>query len=300
MVDQTFLQYLIENPKKISELEFSQIEEIFDKAQQIVSNEQIILDLNIKDNNEFSYVIGDIHGNLSSLLYFIEKIEKYRPNFVLFLGDIVDRGEYQLECLILILALKILSPDRIFIIRGNHESIEINKAYGFYHEFTQRFFTEEDFNKVLSLYDVFPICAKINNSILCVHGGIPKDFSILKKIENKITSELNVISKEDRDNLFQILWNDPKEGLKGFSHSYRGKGIYFFGEDVFNNFLEVNDLNFLIRSHECFPEGFRWFFNKRLLSIFSSAGYRGANPASFAIIKGDQIFPENTFNLKRL
>ena len=300
MVDRTFLQDLIQNPKKITKLEFSQIEEIFDKTQQIISNEQIILDLNIKDKNEFSYVIGDIHGNLSSLLYFIEKIEKFQPNFVIFLGDIVDRGEHQLECLILILALKILSPDRIFIIRGNHESIEINKAYGFYHEFTERFYTEEDYNTVLSLYNVLPICAKINNSILCVHGGIPKDFSIIKKIENKKTSELKLISKEVSDNLFQILWNDPKEGLKGFSHSYRGRGIFFFGEDVFNSFLEANDFNFLIRSHECFPEGFRWFFNKRLLSIFSSAGYRGPNPASFAIVKGNQVFPENRFNLKRL
>lgn len=298
MVDHSFLQHLIENPKNITGLEFSQIEEIFDKTQQIFLHEQIILDLNMGDNDDFSYVIGDIHGNLKSLLCFIEKIQKSKPKFVLFLGDIVDRGEYQLECLILILAMKILSPNRIFIIRGNHESIEINKVYGFYHEFTERLYNIEDFNKVLSLYNVLPICAKINNSILCIHGGIPKNFSILRKITNKKTSELSYISKEDGDNLFQILWNDPKEDLKGFSQSYRGRGIFFFGEDVFNNFLEVNDLNFLIRSHECFPEGFKWFFNKRLLSIFSSAGYRGSNPASFAIIKGNQIFPENLFNLK--
>ena len=299
MIDSSFLQFLIKNPKKITQLEFSIIEEIFERSQQILSKEQIILDLNMSYKKDFSYVIGDIHGNLNSLIYFIKKIQKFHPKFVLFLGDIVDRGKYQLECLILILTMKILSPDRVYIIRGNHESIEINKVYGFYHEFTERFYNIEDFNKVLSLYNVLPFCAKINNSILCVHGGIPKDFSILTKMANKTTSDLKFISKDNGDNLFQILWNDPKEGLKGFSQSYRGPGIFFFGEDVFNKFLEVNDLNFLIRSHECFPEGFRWFFNKRLLSIFSSAGYRGPNPASFAIIKGSHIFPENLFSVKR-
>ena len=59
--------------------------------------------------------------------------------------------------------------------------------------------------------------------------------------------------------------------------------------------MEVNHLQYLIRAHECFPEGYKWFFKKRLLSIFSSANYRGSyfpNPASYAIIKENQVFPQ--------
>lgn len=91
------------------------------------------------------------------------------------------------------------------------------------------------------------------------------------------------------------MWNDPKTELNGFSDSFRGPGIFFFGYDVFENFMEVNDLKYLIRAHECFPEGFKWFFNKRLLSIFSSADYRGfyhPNPASYAIIKNNEVIPK--------
>jgi diadenosine tetraphosphatase ApaH/serine/threonine PP2A family protein phosphatase len=193
--------------------------------------------------------------------------------------------------------MKISSPDQMFLIRGNHETLEMNRAYGFYQEFVNKFYHYDWFNEILSLYDVLPICATIDHSIFCVHGGIPTDFSVLDRIHNIKTHQAKGIYENEGDALFQMMWNDPKEDLIGFSHSFRGKGIYFFGKDVFNDFMKSNNFKFLIRSHECFPEGFRWFFNNRLLSIFSSANYRGSNQASFAIIKNQQVFPENIINL---
>ena len=296
-MDSSFLKSLIENPSEIAELEFSEIQTIIHEAKKILENENSLLNLNFKDKGETYYDIGDIHGDLNSLRYFIEKINSFNPNRVLFLGDIVDRGLNQLECLILVLTMKIISPQQIFLIRGNHETLEMNRAYGFYQEFINKFYHYEWFNEILSLYDVLPICAKINQSILCVHGGIPKDFSILNKLNNIKTRDSSSIYEKEGNTLYQMMWNDPKEDLRGFSQSYRGSGIYFFGKDVLNDFLNENKFNYLIRSHECFPEGFRWFFNKKLLSIFSSANYRGPNPASFAIIKNHQIFPENIANL---
>jgi Calcineurin-like phosphoesterase len=40
----------------------------------------------------------------------------------LFLGDYVDRGYHSVELLSLIIALKVRYKDRLFILRGNHES----------------------------------------------------------------------------------------------------------------------------------------------------------------------------------
>lgn len=126
--------------------------------------------------------------------------------------------------------------------------------------------------------------------------GIPEDIEILKKLKGLKHKDINSVFKSVAEGLYQIIWNDPKERLKGFAESFRGPGIKFFGEDVFNNFLKSNNLKYLIRAHECFPEGYRWFFNNRLLSIFSSANYRGfysPNPASYAIVRNDKIFPIN-------
>ncbi|MFX1315575.1 MAG: metallophosphoesterase [Promethearchaeota archaeon] len=290
------MQELLKKPQKIVNLKFEDISKILRIVRNIIKEENLLLEFNVADKEECVYVIGDIHGNLDSLLTLIDITEKSNPKLIIFLGDIVDRGSRQLECLMAILAFKILNPNRVFILKGNHETLEMNQYYGFFQDFIQRFNDQNKFKEILELYYVLPFCATINRKILCLHGGIPEDIEILKKLKGLKPQDVNSVFKSISDSLFQIIWNDPKEGLIGFADSFRGPGIKFFGEDAFNNFMKANNLRYLIRAHECFPEGYRWFFNNRLLSIFSSANYRGfysPNPASYAIVINDKILPIN-------
>ena len=295
MIDKPFLNNLIKEPYKISKLEFKYISEILRKAEEIFKEENLLLEFNLDDSKNEVWVIGDIHGNLESLQRLIEIINVKKPEFVIFLGDIVDRGANQLECLILVLALKIRYPNRYYLLKGNHETLEINKAYGFFQEFKYRFKDQKKFDEVLAVYNVLPFCALVNKGILCLHGGIPEDIAILRKLSGLKTRDIVSVSKTIAESLVQIMWNDPKSDLKGFSESFRGPGTNFFGEDVFNDFMKEYNLKYLIRAHEVFLEGYKWFFNKRLLSIFSSANYRGKsspNPASYAVIKNNLVKPK--------
>ena len=296
MIETSFLQGLIQNPEKISSLDIEKITEILIEAKNILEKDNLLLEFNMRRTEDF-YVIGDIHGNLVSLLKLYEIIIDKTPNKVLFLGDIVDRGPKQIECLIFILALKILDPHKFFILRGNHETLEMNQAYGFYYEFSQRFESFDNYKEILEVYNVLPMCAIINNEVLCLHGGIPEDFNIIEKLKGLHAKDLDdSMLKSLGLSIFQIMWNDPKSSFSGFMDSYRGMGIKFFGKDVFEEFIIKNKLSYLIRAHECFPEGYVWFFNKKLLSIFSSANYRGnftPNPASYAIIRDKKIIPIN-------
>ena len=295
MIEHLDLKDMIKNPQMFFDLEFDIISKILLNSKKIVENENILLEFNLKNKDKEIYIIGDIHGNFETLVTLIETIEKSNPELVIFLGDIVDRGPKQLECLLIVLTLKILNPRKYYLLRGNHETREMNQYYGFFHDFMHKFKDSKKFNEILTIYDVLPICALINSTILCLHGGIPQDTEILKKLKGYKTKDMIKIYKSISMGIFQIMWNDPKSELQGFANSFRGSGIYFFGEDAFNNFMRINNLEYLIRAHECFPEGYRWFFKKKLLSIFSSANYRGSyspNPASFAIIRNNKIIPK--------
>jgi len=274
----------------------------------IFEEENRLIEIMTEDPAEEVLLVGDIHGNLESLKIILKTIKKREPKYVVFLGDYVDRGPKQLECLITVMCLKILEPERFYVLRGNHETMEINKQFGFFEKFFHKYFEEQEtddhglyhsyhdeshFTDILSVYLVMPICALINESYLCLHGGIPEDIEILNKLKGLKPEDIDDdIAESIEDAVFQILWNDPEPELKGYAMNYRGPGVKFFGEDVFNQFLEKYNLKYIIRAHECFPEGFRWFFDRKLLTIFSSSNYRGKfmpNPAAFAIIKNDDL-----------
>ncbi len=295
MIEKSFLIKIIENPYLIAKLNFNQLILVFREAVKLFREETMILELKKENPQDNILVIGDIHGDLKSLIRLLEIIRLENPKYVIFLGDIVDRGLYQLECFILVLALKIKDSKRYYLLKGNHETLEANKNYGFFQDFLNRFEDPKKFNQILAIYDALPYCALVNESILCLHGGIPEDFNAINRLRGIKTIEINLIYENTAKSLLQILWNDPKPNLKGFTESFRGRDIKFFGEDVFTDFMQENKLEYLIRAHERFPDGYKWFFNKRLLSIFSSANYRGIFtpiPASYAIIRNKTVIPK--------
>ena len=295
MIEQSLLNKIIENPYLIAKLNFNQLILVFREALKLFREENLILELRKEKPQDKVIVIGDLHGDLKSLIKLIEIIKLENPKNVIFLGDIVDRGLYQLECLILILALKIKDSNKYYLLRGNHETLEVNRNYGFFQDFLNRFKDPKKFNQITAIYNALPYSALVNESILCLHGGIPEEFSVINRLRGIKTSEINLTYENTAKSLLQIMWNDPKHNLKGFKESFRGREIKFFGEDVFSDFMRENKLDYLIRAHERFPEGYKWFFNKRLLSIFSSANYRGTLtpiPASYAIIRNKTVIPK--------
>ncbi|MHA1320586.1 MAG: metallophosphoesterase [Promethearchaeota archaeon] len=295
MIEQSFLNRLIENPYLITKLNFKKLILVFREAVKLFREETLILELKKEHPQDKIMVIGDLHGDLKSLTKLMEIIKKENSKYVIFLGDIVDRGSYQLECLILVLVLKIKDSNKYFLLKGNHETLEVNRNYGFYQDFLNRFKDPKKFSQVIALYNTLPYSVLVNESILCLHGGIPEEFNAINRLKGIKTSEINIIDDNTAKSLLQIMWNDPKPNLKGFAESFRGREIKFFGEDVFSDFMRENKLDYLIRAHERFPEGYKWFFNKRLLSIFSSANYRGRLtpiPASYAIIRNKTVIPK--------
>jgi diadenosine tetraphosphatase ApaH/serine/threonine PP2A family protein phosphatase len=239
----------------------------------LISEVEAILDL--EDNlicisKGKTMIIGDLHGDLETLHNIIQTFFREAYKTLIFLGDFVDRGVKQVEVVNVLFYYKKLLPDRVILIRGNHEDPIINSQYGFYDEIKLKFDNfKEMFRKYNQAFSRLPLAAITWNRIFCVHGGIPdgleniEDINHLPKNQEEITCPITT----------QLVWNDPKENGKEFKKSSRGHGIKTFGKDVFNDFLERNTLKYVVRGHEKFKDGYRTYFDDKLISIFSSQAY---------------------------
>ncbi|MGL5898593.1 MAG: serine/threonine-protein phosphatase [Lactobacillaceae bacterium] len=212
-------------------------------------------------------VCGDIHGQ------FYDLIELFKvgglPPFTnyLFMGDYVDRGYHSVETLSLLLCLKLKHPDRIFLLRGNHESRQITQVYGFYDECMRKYSTVNVWKNFTDLFDFLPISAIINNDTFCCHGGLSPAFETIDQLNN-IDRKIEV---PHEGAMCDLLWSDPDEN-KGWGLSPRGAG-YTFGPDVTSQFTDKNNLKMICRAHQVVMDGYSWNHDKHCVTIFSAPNY---------------------------
>jgi serine/threonine-protein phosphatase PP1 catalytic subunit len=198
-------------------------------------------------------VVGDIHGQFPDLIRLFKKGGFPPDQKYLFLGDYVDRGRQSVETIILLLCFKIKYPNKIYLLRGNHECATINRIYGFYDE-CKRKFSMKLWKVFSECFNILPVSAVIENKIFCTHGGISPDLNGISQIE-KIKRPQEV---PEEGVLCDLLWSDPEEGLEGWENNERGVS-YIFGEDCVGKFLSDNDLDLICRAHQVVEEGYEFF-----------------------------------------
>jgi len=216
-------------------------------------------------------VCGDIHGQFPDLLELfktggsIASGKRY-----IFMGDYVDRGNYSLETLTYLLLLKVRYPDRITLLRGNHESRQITQVYGFYEECLTKYGNVNPWKWCTQVFDYLTVAALIDGRILCVHGGLSPDIRTIDQIRSSIPRKQEI----PHDGAFcDLVWSDPEE-VEGMTPSNRGAG-YLFGASVVREFVDVNGLELISRSHQLVQEGYKYFFPPEnfLVTVWSAPNY---------------------------
>ena len=229
--------------------------EIFDKEDNILSIKAPVT------------VCGDIHGQFYDLIELF-KIAGMPPNVqFLFMGDYVDRGYHSVETFSLLLCLKVLHPDRIWLLRGNHECRAITQIYGFYDEVIKKYADADIWKEFTDVFDYLPLSALINNDILSCHGGISPNVETLDEIR-LIDRKIEV---PHTGVMCDILWSDPSDD-NGWALSSRGAG-YTFGQDVTKQFNDKNKIKMICRGHQLVDEGYSWSHDKTCVTIFTAPNY---------------------------
>ena len=223
-------------------------------------------------------VVGDIHGQYHDLLE-IFRVLGLPPNTnYLFLGDYVDRGYYSVETILLLIALKLRYPDRVFLIRGNHELRTITTNYGFYTEVLNKYGGCADvWAYITDLFDYLPLAATIDGRFFAVHGGLLPSCQQLDQIR-----AIDRFKEIPHDGVMaDLVWLDPDTEIMDFKLLPRGAG-YLFGLDVINKFCRENDLVQLIRAHQLCNEGYTLYWKGKCVTVWLAPNYcyRCGNKAS--------------------
>ena len=253
-----------------------EINTVIEKALPILQNEPSMLELEPP-----IYICGDIHGQFYDLLRVFD-ILKYPPESkFLFLGDYVDRGKKSLECILLLLCLKIKYPSNIYLLRGNHESQDVNRTYGFFDE-CKRKASIKIYKQFCNLFNILPITALVGEKILCMHGGLSydlKDINQLKKIVRPTEIPNSGL-------LCDLVWSDPDDSLFLDFSKNQERGISIcFSKTVVEEFTKNNDIDLICRAHQVVEEGFQFFANMKLITVFTAPNYMGEFDNKGGILK---------------
>jgi protein phosphatase len=245
-------------------------------------------------------IVSDLHGDVESLFQilkesnFVHKMSRDENAFLIFLGDYGDRGHYSKEVYYTILKLKLLFPEQIILMRGNHEgpSDLLPSPHDLPMEFQAKFGEkwEEAYSKIRLLFEYLYLAIVVEERYLMIHGGIPYRAKTLKDLANAQATH------PKRSFLEEMLWNDPNDRVKEVTASPRGAGKLFGGK-VTREILTKFNVKILIRGHEPCDEGFKVDHGGKVLTLFSRKGEPYSNAYGAYL---DVELPEKFENAKQL
>ena len=157
------------------------------------------------------------------------------------------------------------------------QAADINALFGFRLECIERLGDPHGvwaWTRLNALFNYLPLAALIEDRILCMHGGIGRSISRIEQI-----AELQRPLKMEDGGLvlMDLLLSDPttNDAVEGVQPSPRGPGLVTFGPDRVIEFCKENELQMIVRAHECVMDGFERFAQGHLITLFSATNYCG-------------------------
>lgn len=257
-----FLKNLLSNSNY---LQYNIVYKISEKVKKKLKLEKSLLELSGP-----IYVFGDIHGNYTQLVEYLKKIEFFKTDVkILLLGDYIDKGPKCLHTISLLFCMKLLYPNRIYLLRGNHETENVNKYFGFYNECCLKYgviFGSKLWKHINNTFNYLSIGAIIDNQIFCIHAGLSPNLNNIYDINNIIKGS----TIPNSGVLCDLLWSDPKKN-QDTNWMPNSRGIsYTYNEKILKKFMKKNNIKLVCRGHQYAENGYEFFCNEKLITLTST------------------------------
>ena len=221
-------------------------------------------------------IVGDLHGDYNGLRRALAVARKEgfpRDASLVFLGDYVDRGPEQLRVFYTVLALQMEYPEKVVLLRGNHEPPEVLpvQPHDYPAVLMERYpeAYKELYNASRRVWEALLLSAYWPSlGLLALHGGLPTE------TYKRASSLLEYLGGETRgwNRVYtEILWNDPTEHVGFRFPSMRGVG-YEFGPRVTSWVRERFGVSLVVRGHQSVRTGYMLSHGDRVLTVFSRTG----------------------------
>ncbi|WNY28609.1 hypothetical protein MmiEs2_08050 [Methanimicrococcus stummii] len=218
-------------------------------------------------------IATDIHGDLNALEFILKFAEEKEVDSYIFLGDYIDKGSESVAVLNTLLELKLKDPKKTILLRGNHETRGLSAWLEFGEDLV---YHPELLDAANEFFEKMPIAAVLNNQIFCIHGCIAGS-------EDETPTDISKAEPKC------YIWNDPG-AEDGLTPSPRGNSIHRVGPNLISDYLKRNDLKLIIRGHTSHTEGVKYWFDGKLVSLYSGIHLDGLQvKAAVAIAKEDEI-----------
>lgn len=231
---------------------------------------------------------GDIHGSIHSVLRSILRLkvlgyinENYilKENFhIIFLGDLVDRNIYGIECLYFIMKLKLLNRNNIHIIRGNHEECCTSTIYNLKSEFKKLDIVNSDiiYRQYCKTWLYLPVAiflkkSNTNQYIQLCHGAVFRDINVITDFLINVNNIMTFVPIPDNNSITDFQWGDfiPKNLDERDLDTRVNNGIYGFSQDIrreycineINKYMELSNIRAIIRGHQDDKDNTKLLFN---------------------------------------
>ncbi len=307
----------------------------FNEVIQILPNDSEAYGIHILNEFEQIYIVGDVHSDDIILRAFFDQIHFFRrassgESFkVVFMGDYVDRGYSHLKTMEILMSLKLMFPNHIVLLRGNHDGGKFDEhgdlklpyripeqddPLWYFPKYLidlsekNSTFSKELIHKYFEFFDALPYIAVIQTDLgnyACIHGGLPKPFlgfeANISNPYDHITSISSLTTLSNLDNVGasireNIMWSDPYRGEGELKRNMRR---FYFTEEDFDAFSRRFGIAKLFRGHEVVASGLKVHFEGKVFTVFSSGKtkssfYHYVNPAFI------ELSPSGAYKMRRM